>query len=299
MANQKNSTSIFLRVALIGKFQAEGIDQVIEQLTSLVAKQGCQVFIEEETARFTKLTKQPSIKISELEGQIDAVIVIGGDGTLLGVGRHLAGANIPVIGINMGRLGYMTDIPLQEVAQILPQMLQGSYELDSRSLLEAEVVRENAITHFGLALNDVVVNRSRLTGMVELAVSVNGSFMYNQRSDGLIVATPTGSTAYNLSAGGPILHPRVDGIVLTPISPHALSNRPIVLPANVEITIEVAGGKDVSAHFDMQSLSTLQIGDQIRVRKSQKLVTLLHPKGHSDYRILREKLHWNEYPSSL
>ena len=135
--------------------------------------------------------------------------------------------------------------------------------------------------------------------MVELAVSVNGSFMYNQRSDGLIVATPTGSTAYSLSSGGPILHPRVDGIVLTPISPHALSNRPIVLPANVEITIEVAGGKDVSAHFDMQSLSTLQIGDQIRVRKSDKLVTLLHPKGHSDYRTLREKLHWNEYPSSL
>jgi NAD+ kinase len=299
MANQKTSHSIFARVALIGKFQAEGIDQVIEQLTALVTKQGSQVFIEEETARFTQFTKQPSIKISELEGQIDAVIVIGGDGTLLGVGRHLAGANIPVIGINMGRLGYMTDIPLQEVAQILPQMLQGSYELDSRSLLEAEVVRENAITHFGLALNDVVVNRSRLTGMVELAVSVNGSFMYNQRSDGLIVATPTGSTAYSLSSGGPILHPRVDGIVLTPISPHALSNRPIVLPANVEITIEVAGGKDVSAHFDMQSLSTLQIGDQIRVRKSDKLVTLLHPKGHSDYRTLREKLHWNEYPSSL
>jgi len=299
MANQKTSHSIFARVALIGKFQAEGIDQVIEQLTALVTKQGSQVFIEEETARFTQFTKQPSIKISELEGQIDAVIVIGGDGTLLGVGRHLAGANIPVIGINMGRLRYMTDIPLQEVAQILPQMLQGSYELDSRSLLEAEVVRENAITHFGLALNDVVVNRSRLTGMVELAVSVNGSFMYNQRSDGLIVATPTGSTAYSLSSGGPILHPRVDGIVLTPISPHALSNRPIVLPANVEITIEVAGGKDVSAHFDMQSLSTLQIGDQIRVRKSDKLVTLLHPKGHSDYRTLREKLHWNEYPSSL
>ena len=299
MANQKTSPSIFARVALIGKFQAEGIDQVIEQLTTLVTKQGSQVFIEEETARFTQFTKQPSIKISELEGQIDAVIVIGGDGTLLGVGRHLAGANIPVIGINMGRLVYMTDIPLQEVAQILPQMLQGSYELDSRSLLEAEVVRENAITHFGLALNDVVVNRSRLTGMVELAVSVNGSFMYNQRSDGLIVATPTGSTAYSLSSGGPILHPRVDGIVLTPISPHALSNRPIVLPANVEITIEVAGGKDVSAHFDMQSLSTLQIGDQIRVRKSDKLVTLLHPKGHSDYRTLREKLHWNEYPSSL
>jgi NAD+ kinase len=299
MTNQNSPSSIISRIALIGKFQAEGIDQVIEHLITLLVKQGCTIFIEEETARFTHLTQKPSLKISDFQGQIDAVIVIGGDGTLLGVGRHIAGANIPVIGINMGRLGYMTDIPLQEVDLILPQMLQGSYELDSRSLLEAEVIRENSVTHQGLALNDVVVNRSRLTGMVELAVSVNGSFMYNQRSDGLIVATPTGSTAYSLSAGGPILHPRVDGLVMTPVSPHALSNRPIVLPSDVEITIKVAGGKDVSAHFDMQSLSTLQIGDQVRVRKSKKLVTLLHPKGHSDYRTLREKLHWNEYPSSL
>jgi NAD+ kinase len=123
--------------------------------------------------------------------------------------------------------------------------------------------------------------------------------MYNQRSDGLIVATPTGSTAYSLSAGGPILHPRIDGVVLTHIAPHALSNRPIVLPSDVEISIEVTGGKDVCAHFDMQSLSILQIGDRVLVKKSSKLVTLLHPQGHSDYRTLREKLHWNEYPSSV
>jgi NAD+ kinase len=178
-------------------------------------------------------------------------------------------------------------------------MLAGHYQSDSRKLLEASVIRQGKVTHQGVALNDVVVNRSSLTGMVELTVKVNGSFMYNQRSDGLIVATPTGSTAYSLSAGGPILHPKVDGIVLTPIAPHALSNRPIVLPHDSEITIEVAGGKDVSAHFDMQSLSILQIGDQVRVKKSSKQVTLLHPDGHSDYKTLREKLHWNEYPSSF
>jgi NAD+ kinase len=193
----------------------------------------------------------------------------------------------------------MTDIPLKEVASILPQMLAGHYQSDSRKLLEASVIRKGEVTHQGEALNDVVVNRSSLTGMVELTVKVNGSFMYNQRSDGLIVATPTGSTAYSLSAGGPILHPRVDGIVLTPIAPHALSNRPIVLPHDSEILIEVAGGKDVSVHFDMQSLSILQIGDQVRVKKSNKQVTLLHPDGHSDYKTLREKLHWNEYPSSF
>ncbi len=299
MTNKNTSPSIFSRVALIGKFQAEGIGPVLDQLSNLVKVQGCSVWIEEETAKFTQNQHRPTINIHEILGNIDVVIVIGGDGTLLGVGRHLAGTNIPVIGINTGRLGYMTDIPLQEVATILPQMLAGHYQSDSRKLLEASVIRQGKVTHQGVALNDVVVNRSSLTGMVELTVKVNGSFMYNQRSDGLIVATPTGSTAYSLSAGGPILHPRVDGIVLTPIAPHALSNRPIVLPHDSEITIEVAGGKDVSAHFDMQSLSILQIGDQVRVKKSSKQVTLLHPDGHSDYKTLREKLHWNEYPSSF
>lgn len=299
MTNNSSNPSVFKRVALVGKFQADGISKVLDQLSELAKIQGCSTWIEEGTAKFTKNEHLPTIKVNEMQGNIDVVIVIGGDGTLLGVGRHLAGANIPVIGINMGRLGYMTDIPLQEVSSILPQMLAGFYESDSRDLLVASVIRNGEITHQGLALNDVVVNRSSLTGMVELTVKVNDSFMYNQRSDGLIVATPTGSTAYSLSSGGPILHPRVDGMVLTPIAPHALSNRPIVLPNDVEILIEVAGGKDVNAHFDMQSLSILQVGDQVSVKKSNKRVTLLHPKGHSDYKTLREKLHWNEYPSSF
>jgi len=299
MTTKNTSPSIFPRVALIGKFQADGIGQVLDLISDLAKTQGCSVWIEEETAKFTQNQHRPTIGIKDILGNIDVVIVIGGDGTLLGVGRHLAGADIPVIGINMGRLGYMTDIPLQEVGLILPQMLAGNYDSDSRHLLSASVIRKGNITHQGLALNDVVVNRSSLTGMVELTVKVNGSFMYNQRSDGLIIATPTGSTAYSLSAGGPILHPRVEGFVLTPISPHALSNRPIVLPHDVEIIVEVAGGKDVNAHFDMQSLSILQVGDQVSVKKSQKQVTLLHPQGHSDYKTLREKLHWNEYPSSF
>jgi len=299
MTTKNTSPSIFPRVALIGKFQADGIGQVLDLISDLAKTQGCSVWIEEETAKFTQNQHRPTISIKDIIGNIDLAIVIGGDGTLLGVGRHLAGADIPVIGINMGRLGYMTDIPLQEVAMILPQMLAGNYDSDSRHLLSASVIRKGIVTHQGLALNDVVVNRSSLTGMVELTVKVNGSFMYNQRSDGLIIATPTGSTAYSLSSGGPILHPRVEGIVLTPIAPHALSNRPIVLPHDVEIIVEVAGGKDVNAHFDMQSLSILQVGDQVSVKKSLKQVTLLHPQGHSDYKTLREKLHWNEYPSSF
>jgi NAD+ kinase len=241
----------------------------------------------------------PIIKIDDFAGKIDIVVVIGGDGTLLGLGRRVAGLNIPIIGINMGRLGYMTDIPLNDIEIHLPAMLNGAYESDTRTLLESQVIRNGSPAHQGNALNDVVVNRSSRSGMVELAVEVNGSFMYNQRSDGLIVATPTGSTAYSLSAGGPILHPRLAGIVLAPVSPHALSNRPIVLPDDALISIEIAGGRDVTVHFDMQTLAILQTGDRVTVKKSAQTVILLHPVGHSEYRTLREKLHWNEYPSNF
>jgi NAD+ kinase len=226
-------------------------------------------------------------------------VILGGDGTMLGIGRQIAGTGVPLLGINMGRLGYMTDIPFEDAKTVLPPMLDGHYEIDERSLLEASVWRNDQEIHRGLALNDVVVNRSGLSGMVELKVHVNGSFMYNQRSDGLIVSTPTGSTAYALSAGGPILHPRVPGIVLVPIAPHALSNRPIVLAQESQIAIEVAGGREVIVNFDMQSLTKLQIGDRVEVKRSNKSISLLHPLGHSDYQTLREKLHWNEYPSTF
>lgn len=289
----------FLRVALVGKHQAEGIQTVLQTICKLIKSCGCEVIYEAETAKFTGQHSEKALDVEDFGGKIDVAVVVGGDGTLLGVGRKIAGTNIPLIGINMGRLGYMTDIPLQEIETVLPDILSGRFELDTRYLLEADIVHNDKVMQSGLALNDVVVNRSSVSGMVELTVSVNGSFMYNQRSDGLIVSTPTGSTAYSLAAGGPILHPQVSGIILAPIAPHALSNRPIVLPGNAEISIEVAGGKDVSVNFDMQSLMVIQTGDQIHVRKSEKSVTLLHPLGHSDYRTLREKLHWNEYPSSF
>jgi NAD+ kinase len=165
--------------------------------------------------------------------------------------------------------------------------------------LDAVVLRQGKEITRALALNDVVVNRSGISGMVELAVHVNGSFMYNQRSDGLIVSTPTGSTAYALSAGGPILHPRVAGILLAPIAPHSLSNRPIVLPEDSVTVIEVVDGREVIVNFDMQSQTDLQSGDKVEVRQSIKTITLLHPRSHSDYKTLREKLHWNEYPSTF
>ncbi len=297
--SQNSIKKAFSRVALVGKYQADGMQERLKELAELLAKQGCEVFVESATASHLSLTAYPIKKVEEFAGAIDLAIVLGGDGTMLGIGRQLAGSHVPLVGINMGRLGYMTDIPIQNVQAVLPQIIAGDYEADDRTLLDAVVLRNSKVINRALALNDVVVNRSGISGMVELAVRVNGSFMYNQRSDGLIVSTPTGSTAYALSAGGPILHPRVAGILLAPIAPHSLSNRPIVLPQDIVVSIEVVDGREVIVNFDMQSQTHLQSGDKIEVRQSEKTITLLHPRGHSDYKTLREKLHWNEYPSTF
>jgi NAD+ kinase len=173
-------------------------------------------------------------------------------------------------------------------------MLAGAYEVDDRSLMQAQVMRAGQCVFSALAMNDVVVNRGATSGMVELRVEVDGHFVANQRADGLIIATPTGSTAYALSAGGPMLHPSTPGWVLVPIAPHTLSNRPIVLSHTSEIAIEIVSGRDASANFDMQSLATLMHGDRIVVRRSEHSVRFLHPKGWTYFDTLRHKLHWNE-----
>jgi NAD+ kinase len=289
----------FGRIALVGKYQADGIADHLHELAKLALGRGCEVFLEAETATNTQINDYPHKKVEDFAGSIDLAIVLGGDGTMLGIGRQLAGSKVPLVGVNLGRLGYMTDIPIQDVKTVLTEIISGHYEADERTLLDAVVLRDGKVINRALALNDVVVNRSGISGMVELAVKVNDSFMYNQRSDGLIVSTPTGSTAYALSAGGPILHPRVAGILLVPIAPHALSNRPIVLPQDAKTSIEVISGREVIVNFDMQSLTHLQVGDRVDVSQSDKTISLLHPRGHSDYRTLREKLHWNEYPSTF
>jgi NAD+ kinase len=226
--------------------------------------------------------------------QCDLALVVGGDGTMLGIGRQLAHLGVPLIGINQGRLGFITDIPYGNIAATLAPMLRGEYEEDHRSLMQARVMRDGHCVFDALAMNDVVVNRGATSGMVELRVEVDGHFVANQRADGLIIATSTGSTAYALSAGGPMLHPSVPAWVLVPIAPHTLSNRPLVLADSAEIVIELVAGRDASANFDMQSLASLLIGDQVKVRKSQHHAVFLHPRGWSYFDTLRQKLHWNE-----
>ncbi|MFM9879402.1 MAG: NAD kinase [Burkholderiaceae bacterium] len=293
----------FQHIALIGKHHgspaaASGSAQVAQAALSEIAQylqaQGAQVVVESDTAAHYQISGYETQDLQGIGRGCDLGLVVGGDGTMLGIGRQLARHGVPLIGINQGRLGFITDIPMQHYASLLTPMLHGEFTEDHRSLMCARVMRAGVCVFDALAMNDVVVNRGATSGMVELRVEVDGHFVANQRADGLIIATPTGSTAYALSAGGPLLHPQVPGWVLVPIAPHTLSNRPIVLADPTEIAIEIVSGRDASANFDMQSLADLQQGDRVLVTRSAHSVRFLHPKGWNYFETLRKKMHWNE-----
>jgi NAD+ kinase len=293
--------SHFHHVALIGKYQAVSSGatgassrKAMEHIAHFLMDLGCEVVVEADTAANMGLGDYPVMDVAGIGQSCDVCVVVGGDGTMLGIGRQLAQYGVPLIGINHGRLGFITDIPLDNFQATLQPILAGVFEEDHRSLMHARVMRGGHCVFSALAMNDVVVNRGATAGMVELRVEVDGHFVANQRADGLIIATPTGSTAYSLSAGGPLMHPSIPGWVLVPIAPHTLSNRPIVLANASEIAIEVVAGRDASANFDMQSLASLVHGDRIVVTRSQYQVRFLHPKGWSYFDTLRQKLHWNE-----
>lgn len=298
------TASSFQTIAIFAKqkpsetvHSVDDITQSLTQIAETLTKTGRRVVFGRQTAERFSLDSYEAMDLAQIGELADVAIIVGGDGTMLGIARQLAPFNVPLIGINQGRLGFMTDISLEDMMPVLQDMLNGKVASEKRSLLQGTLTRNSAVMHHTLAFNDVVLSRGSGSGMVELCVHVDGHFMYNQRSDGLIVATPTGSTAYSLSAGGPLLHPSLSGIVLVPIAPHALSNRPIVVPDASEIVIEVVGGRDSNVNFDMQSVARLLHGDRIIVKRSDHAVTFLHPEGWSYYDTLREKLHWNEYPS--
>ncbi|MBW8846182.1 MAG: NAD kinase [Burkholderiales bacterium] len=282
----------FRHVAIVGKHQAPGIRSVLEEIAQFLCSQGLDVSLEAETALNTGLTGYDALSHDELGKACDLAVVVGGDGTMLGFAREMARHGIPLLGINQGRLGFITDIPIERWRESLAPVLAGDYEVEPRAMLEGAVLRDGESIFSGLALNDVVVSRGGTAGMVELKIEVGEQFVANMRADGLIVASPTGSTAYALSAGGPILHPSIAGWLLVPIAPHTLSNRPIVLPDLGEVRMEILAGRDASVNFDMQSLASLLHGDTITVRRSQHQVRFLHPQGWSYYATLRRKLRW-------
>ena len=285
--------SRFRHAALVGKYQAEGIRGVLDEIALFLVRQGLEVSFERQTALNTGVTDYGALTAEELGRDCDLAVVVGGDGTMLGIARQLARFGTPLVGINQGRLGFITDVSIGQFAEALAPMIAGDYEEEHRTMLEGDVWRDGASIFEAFGMNDVVVSRGAAASMVELKVDIGAEFVANFRSDGLIIGSPTGSTAYALSAGGPILHPGIAGFVLVPIAPHDLSNRPIVLPDSGEISIEIVAGRDASVSFDMQSLARLLHGDRIRVRRSADQVRFLHPRGWSYYATLRRKLHWN------
>ncbi|MEN9314287.1 MAG: hypothetical protein RIS35_680 [Pseudomonadota bacterium] len=286
----------FQTVALVGRYQTEGIADTLVEIAAFLASRGILVLVEEETAQATGHAMLESASIEQIGERADLAIAVGGDGTMLGLARQISAYEIPLVGINHGRLGFVTDIPLDQWRSSLGKILDGGYTSEDRSLIEARVMRGDALIWQQLAMNDVVVSRSSRAGMIELQVHVDGIYMYNQRADGLIVATPTGSTAYALSANGPILHPRLAGLVLVPVAPQALSNRPIALPDDARIKITVVGGREPRVSGDMQVFSDLQVGDDILVERAPHKAHFLHPSGYSYFSTLRSKLNWHELP---
>ncbi|MFT7771719.1 NAD kinase [Roseateles sp.] len=282
----------FRHVAIVGKHQAPGIKPVLEEIAQFLCSQGLDVSLEADTAQNTGLTGYEALSHDELGRACDLAVVVGGDGTMLGFAREMARHGIPLVGINQGRLGFITDIPFERWRESLAPILAGDYEVEPRAMLEGEVWRDGESIFSGQALNDVVLSRGQTASMIELRIHAGGQLVASIRADGIIVATPTGSTAYSLSAGGPILHPSIAGWVLVPIASHTLSNRPIVLPDLGEVSLEIVAGRDASVNFDMQSLASLLHGDTITVRRSQHQIRFLHPKGWSYYATLRRKLRW-------
>ncbi|QID19814.1 NAD kinase [Nitrogeniibacter mangrovi] len=284
-------------VALIGKYQSPEVAETLVEVARLLQERDLKVRIEQGTASSTGLASAHAVSsYEEIGAQADLAVVVGGDGTMLNAARRLAGFDVPLVGINQGRLGFLTDVARQDARAALDAILAGKAEEESRFMLEVEVLRGGQRVFHTNALNDVVVNKGDLGRMIEFDVCIDDEFVYTQRSDGMIVSTPTGSTAYALSANGPILHPSVVGIALVPLCPHTLTARPVTLPDSCTIDIVLLAPHDASVHFDGQERFDARAGDRIRVARSANCIRLLHPPGYSYFAMLREKLHWSASP---
>jgi NAD+ kinase len=283
----------FRNVALIGKYKSPEIAEPLLRLGRFLAERQVRVLLDPLTASHIGLCPYPVVALDELGEQADLAIVIGGDGTMLNIARTLAPHAVALVGVNQGRRGFLTDISIDTMYDTIGAILEGKFVAEARMLLQGEIFRGEQRVFEVLAFNDAVVSKGLKGSMIEFEVRIDDQFIYDQRSDGLIVATPTGSTAYALSAGGPIIHPSLSVMALVPVCPHTLSNRPIVISSDSTVEIIVYSGDDPRAHFDSHSHFDLQQGDRVVVRRYVHSINLLHPSGHSYYGMLREKLNWN------
>jgi len=288
----------FQTIGVITKQSGPQIADTLQTLLDLLASRGLRVLLDESTTPLLGPRAGETFSREALAREADLAIVVGGDGTLLNAGRTLADSGVPVLGINLGRLGFLVDVSPEEMASRLAEILDGDYVEAPRFLLEAEVWRADKRIGQALALNDVVLHVHEVVRMIEFDTFIDGQFVNTQRADGMVVSTPTGSTAYALSGGGPILHPGLDAIVLVPICPHTLSHRPIVVRGDSHIEVRVcAHNKDpAQVAFDGQAGMNLEPRDRIVIRRKHNPLRLLHPKGYDYFHILRAKLRWGEQP---
>ena len=289
--------SAFKTVAVVGKGDAASLPDLLDTLTGVLRTHGLAVLMDVATAEAAKAKPDAAVALEEIGARADLVIVLGGDGTLISCARLVAEHNVPLVGVNLGRLGFLTDIPADALVPAIESVLAGEFTAEQRILLQGGVRRGSRTMVSTLAMNDVVVSRGAVGSMIEFAVTVDGEFIYTLRADGLIVSTATGSTAYALSAGGPILHPALSALALVPISPHTLSNRPVVIRSTSRIEITLVRGSDARANFDVQAHFQLEPNDVVTVAAAPKPATLLHPKGYRYFAMLRQKLRWNERAS--
>lgn len=289
-------SAFFKKIALIGKHKNPDILAPLLSLANYLISRDFEVVLDQLTAAHIGKIDYPVLTLEEIGAQADLAVVLGGDGTMLNIARILAPFNVPLVGVNQGRLGFLTDLTVETMIETLGAMLDGQFVTEQRMLLSAEVLRNEICVFRALAFNDVVVHRGISSGMIEFEVGINNEYVYSLRSDGLIVATPTGSTAYALSAGGPILHPGLDLIELVPVCPHTLSNRPIVVAPDASIEIKVRYTTETKIYADSHSWFDLGEHDKIVVRRFSETVKLLHSVDHSFYRMLREKLGWSGIP---
>ncbi|EKE74000.1 NAD(+) kinase [Gallaecimonas xiamenensis] len=287
-------TQAFKTIALIGKPNHNGANQTVMALYDWLAAQGYKLLVEERTAQGLALPQECLRDLASLGEEAELAIVVGGDGNMLGAARVLARFDVAVIGVNRGNLGFLTDLSPEGFEGPLSEVLAGRFQTEYRFLLDAQIYRHKRLVASNTAVNEMVLHPDKIAHMIEFSVSIDEQFVYTQRSDGLIVSTPTGSTAYSLSGGGPILHPKMDAIVLLPMFPHTLSSRPIVVEGNSLITLMVTSNTDdLQITCDSQVVLGLKPGDEIRIQKSAYPLRLVHPPSYDYYQVLRSKLGWS------